>query len=371
MIFASWIHSIVLRWREPLQRAVKEINFFNAFRAALAVTLPLIVGQIFEIPLTSWATVGAFWAGLANIDGASRRDRFLVLAMFVLLGPLTCYWGSVISGSMLQSLLAIGIVTFFVNLVRVYRNGTDMLGVVVTLTLVLSVCQPALLPGIAAERAIALAVGAVWTLILYIFIMPGWPDRSLARYTSFIYADLAEYSMAARKLLDARVTDYAEWDALSLRYGQQIRKDIEACRQLLVRYRQKQRNPNDRLEYLFVLIEIADQMLGCWEPIVDLLQSGTDPELLEATELRSQASHVIRRVGQTVRRIAYGLVHSHTKTDLKPLTDSVQEFITMLDRMAAAPDPTMSPPPAIPPNASVRYALNKRRFATSSISLRF
>src|SRR5689334_3702450 len=85
------------RWAALLARLgravpldIERLSIAAGLRAAVACSVPVLAGEILDLPALSWIAIVAFWGSSAD-TGGPWRTRFAAMASLTVFGAVACF----------------------------------------------------------------------------------------------------------------------------------------------------------------------------------------------------------------------------------------------------------------------------------------
>ncbi len=228
------------RWSEGHIFSItpEQIGIVEGIRASLAVAVMLGADLQFQIPGLAFGAVAAFWTCLCD-PGGSNRDRLRVMLTFAFGATLTislaayaAHWGVIAGGVALFVLLLI------CGLTRSYRPTFGPMptptGLIAAIAVVVGVASPRSAAG-ALDLAVCFLAGALWALVLCIYIWRTHPQAPARRALVAIFTRLEEMTASLQALDLAEANGSDPWSDFNVDHRRAVRFSIERGRETVAR----------------------------------------------------------------------------------------------------------------------------------------
>lgn len=216
----------------------EQIGIVEGLRASLAIAVMLAADLQLHIPGLAYGAVAAFWTCLCDPAG-SDRTRLKALLTFALgatlaisLAAYCAHWGKVAGGA------ALFVLVLICGLTRSYRPTFGPMpapaGLIIAIAVVVGVTSPRSAAG-ALELAACFLAGAVWALVLCIYIWRTHPRAPARRALVAIFARLEQMAASLQQLdlTDPDVGD--QWSDFNVDQRRAVRFSIERGRETVAR----------------------------------------------------------------------------------------------------------------------------------------
>ena len=261
--------------RRPLHdmRAATQLSrarpaYAAGFRAGIATVIPLLVDHVFH-------TGGGTWMSLAGLNGAlidrggPYRTRAIVLSAAAIVSAIAVFVGTVSAGHLFVAIPVTFAVATICGLMRMWPEFGQSFGVTTLVTFSLAVAIPAPSLGAAAMRAVYIAIGGSWAMLIAIVVWPLRPYRPVRLSVATCYRAIADYidDTIASPPRDAASDPWAFKSHLVV-----VREALEAARSTLATTRRGRASETRRGERLLMLHEIADQLYAHVIALAEILE---------------------------------------------------------------------------------------------------
>ncbi len=249
-----WLQSRAIAL-EPEQTGINE-----GLRSATAVASLVLLSQLVQMPLLTWAAFSAFWTCLAD-PGGFARNRLRIMGLFAAAGTLMAGLAAWV-GTLppVTATLCLALLVFLSSLPRLIDPALAQVGVLASVVAVVAV-DYAGPPAHAAALAAIFLGGTLWALLICLVLWRTHPHQPARRAITAIYRDLGAMcaDLAARHQADADGTAGTPLDEATHRRA--VRGSLERARGLLDRLaigRQAGRAQHD----LEAAVEAGDRLLA-------------------------------------------------------------------------------------------------------------
>ena len=218
--------------------APEQIEIVQGIRAAVGIATPLGASLYFGIPDFAFSAVAVFWTCLCDPTGPDKlrletMSRFALLGCVVItLASYGSHLGPFVGGATLFVLvLACGLTRSFK---AAFGPTPAQGGLIAAVAVVVGVSSPRDVVG-SLELGGFFLIGAIWTIVLSLYI---WPTRSLASGGQALVAIFSRLEEMLRSLeeLDAlAATDENQWKRFDTVYRRAARISIERGRAIVAR----------------------------------------------------------------------------------------------------------------------------------------
>ena len=231
-------------------------------RTAFALLIPVIVGDVLDQPLFSWAALGGWLGSLAD-KGGSYRTRAATMGALAVLGAACAFVGTETAHSVVLALLAMFSIGVLAGLARVYGDEGSTVGLFMAVIFAVAAGSPSTVAHTSTLRAEMYFGGALWAMLLSLLLWPLHPFRPVRRAVAKSYRTLADFADALAAV--SRTLGSADTSALIDRargFHAQVRLALEDARLALADVRKPKLGRSPRGEHLLILTEGAEQLFG-------------------------------------------------------------------------------------------------------------
>ncbi len=275
------------------------------FRAGIATVVPLLVDHAF-------GTGGGTWMSLAGLNGAlidrggPYRTRAMVLGAAAIVSAIAVFVGTASAGHLAVALPATFAVATICGLMRMWPEFGQSFGVTTLVTFSLAVAIPAPSIGAAAMRAVYIAIGGSWAMLIAVVVWPLRPYRPVRLAVAACYRAIADYIEDAivAPSPGGRQDPWAFKSHLVV-----VREALEAARTTLATVRRGRAGETRRGERLLMLHEIADQLYAHVIALAEIVDGARAASI--APDVRSAVSAAGSRAASMLRALANGIESEH------------------------------------------------------------
>jgi len=271
------------------------------FRAGIATVVPLLVDHAF-------GTGGGTWMSLAGLNGAlidrggPYRTRAIILSAAAAAGAIAVFVGTVIAGHLAFGLPVTFAVATLCGLMRMWPEFGQSFGVTSLVTFSLAVAIPAPSVGAAAMRALYIAIGGAWAMLISIVVWPLRPYRPVRLSVAACYRAIADYIDNA--IVSPHPSNQRDpWAFKS--HIVNVREAIESARTTLATVRRGRAGETRRGERLLMLHEIADQLYAHLIALGEIVEGSRGASI--PMDVRAEIASAGIRAAAMLRAIANGI----------------------------------------------------------------
>ena len=254
-----------------LLRPSGDIEIERGIRTLLAITVPIIIGDILDrsevglmVGLAAQTLILADVGGLYCLRAKTLVATTIGMALALIIGTLASAWLGLTVVIVFCGLFLAGYLT-------VYGENGALAGVVISLLLLLAVSLPSGDMIVALQRAGIAVLGGGWTIFLALFIWPFRPNQPLRQVTAENFQGIATYlrSLPLHSCSNAHEEPYFD----------QIRQLLLRSRKTVTLTRRGRWGKNELRELLIVLIEDSDRINTSLIALRELLHLYPLPQL--------------------------------------------------------------------------------------------
>jgi len=187
--------------RARAQAMAREMDWFRGLRAGVALSAPLVLGDVLGIANLGWAALGGFEAILSD-TGGSYRTRLNSLATLTLGGSVGVFLGALVGGSLYWALPVTVLWCFLWSYLAVLGQPFASAGVLVQVIFICGIGAPAANWREALGIALLLLAGGAWAVVLSLFLWPLDAYRPARHAVSDCYQELASFLGSVADLAD-------------------------------------------------------------------------------------------------------------------------------------------------------------------------
>ena len=213
----------------PIALNPRAVSLAEGARAGIAVAAMLIVAQLFNLSHFDLAALGALLTCFADPGGTLNRRAPAVIAFA--LGSLIAYaaFGLLRGEGIWISTLIAGLTIFATSYLRVYGQGGQQVGNLLSVVIVLALGTPFTSLHQAAMAGLNFAAGAAWAVVLTLVIWRLHPYAPSRRAVADVCLRLAQLTRELA-LLAHEAESTAAFEAHAARHRRDVREAIETAR---------------------------------------------------------------------------------------------------------------------------------------------
>ncbi|MDB9426804.1 FUSC family membrane protein [Microcystis aeruginosa CS-564/01] len=291
-----------------LLRPSGDIEIERGIRTLLAITVPIIIGDILDrsevglmVGLAAQTSILADVGGLYCLRAKTLVATTIGMALALIIGTLASAWLGLTVVIVFCGLFLAGYLT-------VYGENGALAGVVISLLLLFAVSLPSGDMVVALQRAGIAVLGGGWTIFLALFIWPFRPNQPLRQVTAENFQGIATYLRSLP--LHSRSNAHEE------PYFDQIRQLLLRSRKTVTLTRRGRWGKNELRELLIVLIEDSDRINTSLIALRELLHLHPLPQL---TTVGILLEDILVQVAEISEDIAGLILGRNKKSDCERL----------------------------------------------------
>ncbi len=247
--------------RQKIVSLARRMDWLRGLRAAVALSAPLVLGDVTGLANMGWAALGGFEAILADMGG-TYRGRMSSLATLSLGGAAGLLIGSLV-GNDLRWAIAVTVVWCFLwSYLAVLGQPFASAGTLVQVIYICGVGTPAADWHTAMRWSLALAGGGAWAAALSLFLWPLDSYRPARNAVGACYHELASLLSSVADLAARPRQRPALWHRLAQHHQYRIRRTLEQAWHVVANIRATRAAESLRGRQLVVLLEHADLLLA-------------------------------------------------------------------------------------------------------------
>ncbi|GBE75271.1 hypothetical protein myaer87_24980 [Microcystis aeruginosa NIES-87] len=291
-----------------LLRPSGDIEIERGIRTLLAITVPIIIGDILDrsevglmVGLAAQILILADVGGLYCLRAKTLVATTIGMALALIIGTLASAWLGLTVVIVFCGLFLAGYLT-------VYGENGALAGVVISLLLLFAVSLPSGDIIVALQRAGIAVLGGGWTIFLALFIWPFRPNQPLRQVTAENFQGIATYLRSLP--LHSRSNAHEE------PYFDQIRQLLLRSRKTVTLTRRGRWGKNELRELLIVLIEDSDRINTSLIALRELLHLHPLPQL---TTVGILLEDILVQVAEISEDIAWLILGRNKRPDCERL----------------------------------------------------
>jgi len=261
--------------RTRIVALARHMDWYRGLRAAIALCMPVVLGDLLSIPNLGWAGLGGFEAIISDAGGPYRL-RLGSLATVALGGALGLTLGT-LAGNSLAWALPVTIVFCFVwSYLAVLGAPFSGAGTLVQVIYICGIGAPDPSVHEAVMRGLLLMIGGLWAAVLSLLLWPLDAYRPARLAVSACYTDLASFLDSISQLAARGSQSAALWHRLAQHHQYRLRRTVEQGWQALAAVRARRQAETPQGQQLVVLLEHADLLMARFIAIAEHMESQTN-----------------------------------------------------------------------------------------------
>ncbi|MDB9506163.1 FUSC family membrane protein [Microcystis aeruginosa CS-338/01] len=281
-----------------LLRPSGDIEIERGIRTLLAITVPIIIGDILDrsevglmVGLAAQTLILADVGGLYCLRAKTLVATTIGMALALIIGTLASAWLGL-------TVVIVFFGLFLAGYLTVYGENGALAGVVISLLLLLAVSLPSGDMVVALQRAGIVVLGGGWTIFLALFIWPFRPNQPLRQVTAENFHGIATYLRSLP--LHSRSNAHEE------PYFDQIRQLLLRSRKTVTLTRRGRWGKNELRELLIVLIEDSDRINTSLIALRELLHLHPLPQLTTVSILLEDILVQVAEISEDIAGLILG-----------------------------------------------------------------
>jgi len=237
-----------------------QMDWFRGLRAAVALCVPLVLGDVVGVPNLGWASLGGFEAILSD-TGGPYRSRMASLATLSIGGALGLFLGSIAGGSIIWALPVTILFCFTWSYLAVLGPPFAGAGLLVQVIFICGIGAPTANWHEALTRGLFLLGGGAWAALLSLFLWPLDAYRPARSAVGACYTELASFLSSVFDLSNRPRQRPALWHRLAQHHQYRIRRAVEHGWKSVASIRAEHQTETAQGHHLVVLLEHADLLI--------------------------------------------------------------------------------------------------------------
>lgn len=275
------------RWIARVRGLVQEMDWARGLRSAVALCVPLVMGDLLGLANFGWVGLGGYEAVVAD-PGGPYRLRMRSLATLTLGGGVGVFLGSWAGDSLLWALPLTMLWCFAWSYLAVLGQPFTTAGVLVQVLYICGLGAPAQTWHGAMEPALLVMAGGGWAMLLSLFLWPLDSYRPARGAVADCYRELASFLESITQLADRTGQSPALWARLAQHHQYRVRQAVERGWNAVAHARAEQLAGSVQEQQFVVLLESADMLIARTVALAEHLEAlSADP--LSACERRGVA----------------------------------------------------------------------------------
>ena len=260
------------RIRTSILPTLRQMDWFRGVRAAVALTAPMVLGDLASIPNMSWAALGGFEAIVAD-NGGPYRSRLSSLLTLIFGGGLGLFCGALIGGHPWYSIPFTLLFCFVWSYLAVLGHPFTSTSSLVQLLFICGLGSPAGSWREAGGWAILLVFGGLWAALLSLFLWPLDAYRPARSAVANCYDELASFLNSVTELASRDRQKAALWHRLARHHQFRVRNAVEQGWQAVAAIRARNQTGTPHGHHLVVLLEHADMLIARTVALAEHMES--------------------------------------------------------------------------------------------------
>lgn len=266
--------SAVTRLRTRAAAVAREMDWLRGLRAAVALCVPLVLGDLLGIANLGWAALGGFEAILSD-QGGSYRVRLNSLVTLSLGGAAGLFLGAMVGGSLVWAIPVTMLWCFAWSYLAVLGQPFSSAGILVQVIYICGVGAPAANWHEALQNALLLLAGGAWATALSLFLWPLDAYRPARSAVADCYTELASFMGSVADLAGREEQAASLWHRLAQHHQYRIRRSVEKGWLAVATVRVEHFAETAQGRNLVVLLETADLLIARTVALAEHLEAQT------------------------------------------------------------------------------------------------
>jgi len=255
------MNSAFHRKKKAFVTLLGQMDWYRGLRAATALCLPLVLGDIVGWSNMGWAALGGYEAIVAD-SGGPYRTRLGRLATLSIGGAIGLGLGSFVGNNLHLALPVTLFWCFLWSYLPVLGQPFSSAGVLVNVVYICGIGAPSQTPREAVTMGLLLLGGGLWSVLLSLILWPVDPYRPARSSVADCYEALAGFLSAVAELSRSATQSTAEWRALAKEHQYRVRHCVEIGWQAVAAVRAEHQSETTQGFHLVVLLENADLLIA-------------------------------------------------------------------------------------------------------------
>ncbi len=237
------------------------MDWLRGLRAGVALSAPLVAGELFGWPGMGWAALGGFEAIVADTGGPyrTRLDKLVTLSVG---GAAGMFLGALAGGHLAWAVPLTLVWCFAWSYLPVLGQPFTSAGVLVELIYICGIGTPTNDWRQAASWGLLVLGGGVWAMALSLFLWPLDAYRPARRSVADCYRELGSFMASIAELAGREQQRPALWHRLAQHHQYRIRRAVEQGWHMVANIRASRAAETRRGRQLVVLLEHADLLVA-------------------------------------------------------------------------------------------------------------
>lgn len=261
-------------WRARIVALVRRMDWYRGLRAAIALCVPMVLGDLLGLPNLGWAALGGYEAIISDAGGPYRL-RLGAISTVALGGALGLAVGTLAGNSLAWALPVTVAFCFIWSYLAVLGAPFAGAGTLVQVIFICGIGAPSASLHEAASRGLLLAAGGLWAAVLSLLLWPLDAYRPARSAVSACYQDLASLLASISELAGRGSQSATLWHRLAQHHQYRLRRAMEQGWQALAAARARRQVETLQGQHLVVLLEHADLLLARFIAIAEHMENQT------------------------------------------------------------------------------------------------
>lgn len=313
---AAGTHPVEQLWQKTAALA-RQMNWLRGLRAGVALSAPIVLGNLTGLPNMGWAALGGFEAIVADTGGPYRTRMGSLLTLSVG-GAAGLFLGALASGHLAWALPLTLVWCFVWSYLAVLGQPFSSAGVLVQLIYICGIGTPTADWREAAGWALCLLGGGAWAALLSLFLWPLDAYRPARAAVAACYTELGSFLGSIAELAARPEQRPALWHRLAQHHQYRIRRALEQGWHMVANIRAGSTAETRRGRQMVVLLEHADLLIARTVALAEHLENEPASEgsvcrdrlLAGLADLRAAEDWIAALL---VRRRSLTLAHARAK----------------------------------------------------------
>ncbi len=368
----------------PIALDPRAVSLAEGVRAGIAVAATLLVAQLLGLPHFGLAALGALLTCFSDPGGPIARRTPAVIAFAICSGIAYAAFGLIRAEGVWISAVAAGLTIFATSYARVYGQGGQQVGNLLSVVIVLALGTPLTSLHQAALVGLNLCAGAAWATLLTLVIWRLHPYAPSRRAVADVCLRLAALARELAALANAE-ENTAAFEAHATLHRRQVREAIETARNVAFETFRRRGPVSPRGAQLSVRLQTLEQIFEALVALSDTLESSAVCRLEAAQPVRRLAGWLAAlgpdieadrpldtaKKQASLQRLRAGLERLPETSEARHVMQAMAEHLAVLiavSRATARPLPgsVMAPPPL----AQRVFGPLRQNFSFSSMPMR-
>jgi uncharacterized membrane protein YccC len=248
------------------------MDWMRGLRAAVALCVPLVAGDVLGLANFGWMGLGGY-EGTISDPGGPYRLRMRSLLTLTVGGGVGVFLGEMAGNSLHWALPLTMLWCFAWSYVAVLGQPFTTAGVLVQVVYICGLGAPAANWRTALGPALLLMAGGAWSMALSLFLWPLDSYRPARSAVADCYAELASFLQSVMEL-SARPGQKPElWHRLAQHHQFRIRSVVERAWNAVAHARTESLGGSPQEQQLVVLLETADLLIARTIAVAEYLEA--------------------------------------------------------------------------------------------------